>query len=89
VNNLNLLPLVFQYLQSKLPLVGHGASPRCTRQCGVRLVQILGLNVDGGIEARDLADRRTFNCDPSSLIAPAIIATDSNLSTICASNSRD
>ena len=34
-----------------------------------RLVQILGLNVDGSIEARDLANGSTFNCDPSLLKA--------------------
>ena len=34
-----------------------------------RLVQILGLNVDGSIEARDLANGNTFNCDPSVLKA--------------------
>jgi putative transposase len=34
-----------------------------------RLVQILGVNADGSIEARDLANGSTFNCDPSSLRA--------------------
>ena len=34
-----------------------------------RLVQILGLNVDGSIEARDLANGSTFNWDPSLLKA--------------------